>query len=88
LGRSCPDGFRRIRVHDLKHTFGYRLRPAEVSFEDRQTLLGHNAHHVTTHYSAADIESLIAHAEKACDLVSRKFPARSIVRAGRAFASA
>jgi integrase len=39
---EAPEGFRRrVRVHDLKHTFGRRLRAAEVSFEDRQDLLGH-----------------------------------------------
>ena len=81
LGRPCPEGFRRIRVHDLKHTFGYRLRAAGVSFEDRKTLLGHKASHVTTHYSAADIETLIALADKVCELGSRKSPALSIVRA-------
>jgi len=84
LGRPCPQGFRRIRVHDLKHTFGYRLRAAGVSFEDRKTLLGHKAAHVTTHYSAADIETLITLAEKVCELASRKSPALSIVRAGGA----
>lgn len=39
-GQAAPTGFRRIRVHDLKHTFGRRLRAAGVSFEDRQDLLG------------------------------------------------
>ncbi len=36
-----------VRVHDLKHTFGRRLRAAGVSFEDRQDLLGHRCgtHH-------------------------------------------
>jgi integrase len=29
-------GLTRVRVHDLKHTFGRRLRAAGVSFEDRQ----------------------------------------------------
>jgi len=82
LGRPCPEGFRRIRVHDLKHTFGYRLRAAGVSFEDRKTLLGHKAGHITTQYSAADVETLINLAEKVCDLASRKSPALSIVRAG------
>ena len=33
-------GFPQVRVHDLKHTFGRRLRDAGVSFEDRQDLLG------------------------------------------------
>jgi hypothetical protein len=72
LGLPCPTGFRFVRVHDLKHTFGYRLRTAGVQFEDRQTLRGHKAAHVTTHYSAADIENLISFAEKVCELFSRK----------------
>jgi len=80
LGRPCPGGFRSVRVHDLKHTFGYRLRAAGVAFEDRQALLGHKAAHITTHYSAADISNLITCAEKVCDLASRKSPALSIVR--------
>ena len=67
-------------MHDLKHTFGYRLRAAGVAFEDRQSLLGHKAAHITTHYSAADISTLISCAEKVCDLASRKSPALSIVR--------
>ena len=56
-----------VRVHDLKHTFGRRLRAAGVSFEDRQDLLGHKAGRITTHYSAAEITSLIEAANKVCD---------------------
>ena len=41
-----------VRVHDLKHTFGRRLRAAGVSYEDRQDSLGHRSNRVTTHYSA------------------------------------
>lgn len=33
-------GLTDVRVHDLRHTFGMRLRAAGVSFEDRQDLLG------------------------------------------------
>ncbi len=51
FGRACPDGFRAVRVHDLKHTYGHRLRVAGVGFEDRKLLLGHKYGHVTTHYS-------------------------------------
>lgn len=29
LGIECPKGFRNVRVHDLKHTFGRRLRAGE-----------------------------------------------------------
>jgi hypothetical protein len=36
FGRSCPKGFQSIRVHDLKHTYGHRLRAAGVGFEDRK----------------------------------------------------
>jgi integrase len=42
-----------VRVHDLKHIFGRRLRAAGVGFEDRQDLLGHRSSRITTHYSAA-----------------------------------
>lgn len=44
IGRSCSKGFLRIRVHDLKHTYGHRLRVAGVGFEDRK-VLGHRARH-------------------------------------------
>ena len=57
-----------VRVHDLKHTFGRRLRAAGVSFEDRQDLLGHKSGRITTHYSAAEIGNLIAAANKVCDV--------------------
>lgn len=33
-------GLPQVRVHDLKHTFGRRLRAAGVSFEDRQDYWG------------------------------------------------
>ena len=35
-GQPAPMGFRRARVHDMKHTFRRRLRAAGVSFEDRE----------------------------------------------------
>jgi integrase len=56
-----------VRIHDLKHTFGRRLRAAGVSFEDRQDLLGHRSGRITTHYSAAEIGNLIAAANKVCE---------------------
>ena len=81
FGRSCPNRFQSIRVHDLKHTYGHRLRAAGVGFEDRKLLLGHKAGHVTTHYSAPEIEALIQASERVCELGSRKSPALAIVRA-------
>ena len=76
----APDGFRRVRVHDLKHTFGRRLRAAGVSFEDRQDLLGHKSSRITTHYSSAELTSLIAAAEKVCDGESHNSPATTWLR--------
>jgi len=60
-------GLRQVRVHDLRHTFGRRLRAADVSFEDRQDLLGHKSGRVTTHYSAAEIGNLIAAVNRVCE---------------------
>jgi integrase len=60
-----------VRVHDLKHTFGRRLRAAGVSYEDRQDLLGHKSGRITTHYSAAELENLIEAANLVCGEKSR-----------------
>jgi len=60
-------GLAHVRVHDLKHTFGRRLRAAGVSFEDRQDLLGHRSGRITTHYSAAELSRLIEAANSVCD---------------------
>jgi integrase len=61
-----------VRVHDLKHTFGRRLRAANVSFEDRQDLLGHRSGRITTHYSAAELPRLIEAANAVCDQGNKK----------------
>ena len=73
-------GLEHVRVHDLKHTFGRRLRAAGVSFEDRQDLLGHRSGRITTHYSAAELANLIEAANKVCDAGSRKTPALVILK--------
>jgi integrase len=81
IGPPCPKGFRSIRVHDLKHTYGHRLRGAGVSFEDRQLLLGHKMRApMTTHYSAADAGSLIEASERVCRLVASESTAMALVR--------
>jgi integrase len=59
FGKAAPWGFEHLRIHDLKHTFGRRLRAAGVPFETRQVLLGHKNGSITTHYSAAEIGELI-----------------------------
>jgi len=73
-------GLPQVRVHDLKHTFGRRLRAAGVSFEDRQDLLGHKSARITTHYSRAELANLIAEANKVCEPESRKSPALVILK--------
>ena len=73
-------GLPNLRVHDLKHTFGRRLRAAGVSFEDRQDLLGHKSGRITTHYSAAELGSLIEAANRVCRTESRKSPAMTLIR--------
>ncbi len=55
------------RVHDLKHTYGRRLRAAGVSEEDRKDLLGHKSgRSMTTHYSMAEIANLISFSNRVC----------------------
>jgi integrase len=74
-------GLEQVRVHDLKHTFGRRLRAAGVSFEDRQDLLGHRSGKITTHYSQAELENLIAAANKVCGgEESRRSPALVVLK--------
>ncbi|HCX3250676.1 TPA: site-specific integrase [Legionella pneumophila] len=60
-------GLEFVRVHDLKHTFGRRLRSVGVSFEDRQDLLGHRSGRITTHYSSAELQNLYEAASKVCE---------------------
>ncbi|HEY1898608.1 MAG TPA: tyrosine-type recombinase/integrase [Steroidobacteraceae bacterium] len=76
--RDAPAGFRRVRVHDLRHTFGRRLRAAGVSFEDRQDLLGHTSSRVTTDYSSAEIRNLVEAANRITR--SRETPELTVLR--------
>ena len=56
----------RVRVHDLRHTFGQRLRASGVPLEDRRALLGHKCADMTTHYSAPEVAKLIEYVERLC----------------------
>jgi integrase len=67
-----------MRVHDLKHTFGRRLRSAGVSFEDRQDLLGHKSTRITTHYSTAELLNLWQAVNKVC--ASQKGPTLTLLK--------
>nr|WP_244322603.1 tyrosine-type recombinase/integrase [Pseudomonas luteola] len=68
---SAHPGFRSIRVHDLKHSFGRRLRAAGVTEEDRKALLGHKNGSITSHYSGAELGQLIDAANKVSATDSR-----------------
>lgn len=69
--RLAHPGFTSIRVHDLKHTFGRRLKAAGVTEEDRKSLLGHKNGSVTSHYSGAELGQLIEAANKVSSTDSR-----------------
>jgi len=69
-----------VRIHDLKHTFGRRLRAAGVSLETRKVLLGHKNGDITTHYSAPELEELTAAAEMVCEDKSGKTPALTLLK--------
>jgi integrase len=70
-GTPAHPGFASVRVHDLKHTFGRRLKAANIATEDRKNLLGHKIKDVTELYSSAEIESLIKAANKVSATDSR-----------------
>lgn len=76
-------GLEQVRVHDLKHTWGYRLRLAGVPEEDRKDLLGHRSgKSMTMHYSAADLAKLMEYANKVVE--TERTP--SLIVLGRATA--
>ena len=78
-GTAAHPGFATVRVHDLKHSFGRRLRAAGVSLEDRKVLLGHKSGSVTSHYSGAELGLLIEAANKVSVTDSRG-PVLTILR--------
>ena len=80
LDEPAPEGFKAIRVHDLKHTFGRRLRAAGVSLETRKVLLGHTTGDITSHYSAPELHELIEAANRVCAGESGKTPALTLIK--------
>ena len=71
----CPidrAGLSGVRVDDLKHSFGRRLRAAGVSFEDRQDILGQRSGRITTHCAAAELGRLIEAVERVAEQNGRR----------------
>ena len=66
-------------VHNLRHTFGRRLRAEGVPLETRKSLMGHANGDITTHYSAAELGELIDAAERIVDRGIAQTPTLSIV---------
>jgi integrase len=66
-------GLQGVRVHDLRHTFGQRLRDAGVSAEDRALLLGHAiaGDDMPQHYATATVARLVEAANKVQHTVDR-----------------
>ena len=60
-------GLSQVRVHDLKQTFGRRLRVAGVPLETRKVLLGHRNGDITTYYSAPELEELVEAVNRVCE---------------------
>ena len=69
---------RRPRIHDLKHTFGRRLRAAGVPEETPKVLPGHKNGDISTHYSAAELRELIEAVQKID--ASRETPMITVLR--------
>ena len=69
-------------VHNLRHTFGRRLRGAGVPLETRKALLGHTIGDITTHYSAAELRELLDAAERIVERGNTETPTLTLV--GRA----
>lgn len=64
-------GLAGVRVHDLRHTYGQRLRDAGVPEEDRALLLGHAIAGMPQHYAAATIARLVEMANRVSETRDR-----------------
>lgn len=72
-------------VHNLRHTFGRRLRAAGVPLETRKTLLGHANGDITTHYSAAELQELIEAVEQITDRDTAQMPTLTLINQSNDF---
>lgn len=64
-------GLPMVRVHDFRHTFGQRLRDADVPEEDRSLLLGHAIEGMAQHYATATVARLVDVANKVSETRDR-----------------
>lgn len=78
--KAVMPGIGDARPHDLKHTYGRRLRASGVSLETRKVLLGHKNGDITSHYSAAELSELLEASNRVCETQSRKSPAITLLK--------
>ena len=58
---------RNVGIHNLKHTYGARLRAAGVPEEDRYFLTGHKGKlSMTTYYSAPELTKMLEYSNRVC----------------------
>lgn len=66
--------------HNLKHTFGRRLRAAGVPKDTRQVLLGHRSGDITDHYSVPELQDLYDASNRVLGSQTRESPALHMVK--------
>jgi hypothetical protein len=70
--RACREmGSPDLRIHDLRHTVGMRLREAEVREETIADILWHVRPGMTAHYSVAQVAELVDALNRITDERSR-----------------
>jgi integrase len=58
---------RNVGIHNLKHTYGARLRAADVPEEDRKFLTGHKGKmSMATYYAAPDLKKMLEYSNRVC----------------------
>jgi hypothetical protein len=67
-------------VHNLRHSYGRRLRGAGVPLEARKLLLGHASGDITKHYSAAELKELLDTTEKITDRGNTSSPTLTVIK--------
>lgn len=75
-------GLEAVRLHDLRHTCGRRLRAAGVSVETRKDILGHEGGNITTHYSVPEKQELMDAVEKIAFEPTHSTPSLTVIRIG------
>lgn len=78
-GLPTEQGIRK-GVHNLRHSFGRRLRGAGIPLETRKALFGHAHGDITTHYSAAELSELLEAVEKIVDRGIAQTPTLTVVQ--------